>query len=173
MTNLRLTVANENKGSILCCCLLTKNIEWFLPSAMKLWRLCFYRRVSVHRGEVPDQAPPRTRYTPQDQVHPPRPGTPPQTRYPLDQVQPPQTSYTTPGPGTPLDQVHPPPKIWPLLRTVRILLECILVFTILFDQLVIKTVYFSLGYICLWWYFSLTKMHQLLHNSIYKCYCRI
>ena len=31
------------------------------------------------------------------------------------------------GPGTPLpDQVHPP-EIWPLLRTVRILLECILV----------------------------------------------
>ena len=28
MTNLRLTVTNENKGPILCCCLLTKNIEW-------------------------------------------------------------------------------------------------------------------------------------------------
>ena len=44
-----------------------------------------------------------TRHTPRDQVHPPGPGTPPGTRYP------------------------PPPEIRPLLRTVRILLECILV----------------------------------------------
>ena len=48
-----------------------------------------------------DQVSPRTRYTPQDQVHPPGPGTPPL------------------GPGT------PPRRL--LLRTVRILLECILV----------------------------------------------
>ena len=63
--------------------------------------------------------PPRTRYTPQDQVHtPPGLGTPPRVH--------------PPGPGTPPDQVHPPgpgtpPGIRPLLRTVRILLECILV----------------------------------------------
>ena len=63
---------------------------------------------------------PRARYTPwtrhtpsRDQVHLP-PGTP-RTRYT------PQTRYTPP------DQVHPPPEIRPLLRTVRILLECILV----------------------------------------------
>ena len=58
---------------------------------------------------------PQTRYTPQDQVHPPGPGTryTPWTRYtPLDQVHP-------PGPGT--------PRRWLTLRTVRILLECILV----------------------------------------------
>ena len=105
---------------------------FLLPSATKLQRLCFYRRLSVHRGGgVPD--PHGTRYTPRDQVHPPgtrytplRPGTPPGTRYtPQDQEHP-------PGPGPPLDQVHPrdqvsPPEIRPLLRTVRILLECILV----------------------------------------------
>ena len=52
---------------------------------------------SVHRGEY------LTRYTPQNQVHPPGPGTPPRTRYnPRDQVHP-------LGPGTPpRDQVHPP-----------------------------------------------------------------
>ena len=95
-----------------------------LQSATKLRRLCFYRRLSVHRGGVPDQVhtppeeqtppgtrytpwsrhPPRARFTPQDQVHPPPgPGTPPRTRY------------------------TPPSEIRPLLRTVRIILECILV----------------------------------------------
>ena len=65
----------------------------------------------------PDQVhPPGTRYTSWDQVHPHRPGKPPRTRY-----TPPWTRYP-PGPGTP-----PPPEIRPLLRTVRILLECILV----------------------------------------------
>ena len=73
---------------------------------------------SVNRGGVPDQVhPPRTRYTPQDQVHPPGPGAPAQTRYtPQDQVlHPPGTRYTPLGPGTPprtrytpQDQVHPP-----------------------------------------------------------------
>ena len=72
-------------------------------------RLCFYKRVSVHRGGVPDQVHPRTRYTPWDQVHPlpPGPGAP-QTRYtprpgapPWDQVHPPGTRYTPLGPGTP------------------------------------------------------------------------
>ena len=63
---------------------------------------------SVHRGGVPDQAcprdqagtPPRTRYTPQDQVHPP------------DHAHPPDQAGTPPEPGryTPLwDQVHTPP----------------------------------------------------------------
>ena len=78
-----------------------------LPSATKLRRLCFYRRVSVHSGGVPDQVhppdrytPPGTRYTPQAGT-PPRAGTP-RTRYtPLD-------PGTPPGPGTPPDQVHPP-----------------------------------------------------------------
>ena len=86
----------------------------------------------------------RTRYTPQDQVHPTRDQVhPPRTRHaplgpgtpahPWDQVHPPGTRYTPSGPGTPprpgtpLDQEVHPPEIWPLLRTVRILLECILV----------------------------------------------
>ena len=87
-----------------------------------------YTCVSVHRGRVPGQVPPPpdqvhpppgTRYTPRDQVHPqdqvhPRPGTPPGTRYT------PQTRYT---PGT----RYPYPGRRLLLRTLRILLECILV----------------------------------------------
>ena len=67
------------------------------------------------QGGVPDQVhppgtrcTPRIRYTPQNQVHPPTRYTP-QTRYP-----------PPPGPGT-------PPEIRPLLQTVCILLECILV----------------------------------------------
>ena len=73
----------------------------FLPSATKLRRLCFYKRVSVHRGEYLTRYTPRTRYTPPwDQVHP------------LDQVHPPGTRYPPTryplGPGThPPDQVHP------------------------------------------------------------------
>ena len=91
-------------------------------------------------GGVSDQV-----HTPRDQVHPqirhpPGPGAP-QSRHP------PGTSYT-PRPGTPLgpgtpprDQV-PPPEIRPLLRTVRILLECILVcnFFVLNDFLLKTTI---------------------------------
>ena len=84
-----------------------------LPSATKLRMLCFYRRVSVHRGRVPDQVhppsgtryPPGTRYTPQDQVQPPGrytpgPGTPPGSGTPPRQVHP-------QGPGTPLSRYTP------------------------------------------------------------------
>ena len=57
---------------------------------------------SVHRGGSTwpgtppwDQVPPLgTRYTPQDQVHPPGPGTPPGTRYSLRDQVPPGTRYT-------------------------------------------------------------------------------
>ena len=73
--------------------------------------------------------------TPQDQVHPPGPDTPPRTWYT------PGTRYTPPGPGTTLQdqvQLSPPRPGTPpgtrytpprplLLQTVRILLECILV----------------------------------------------
>ena len=79
-----------------------------------------------------DQVHPRTRYTLRDQVHPPDQVSP-QTRYtplPCDQVPPP-------------DQVHPPrDQVLPTscpehrkmgdtvnVRTVRILLECIFVFS--------------------------------------------
>ena len=67
----------------------------------------------------------------------PRKKTPPGTRYtPRDRYTPPWTRYNPPGLGTPpWSRHHPtpppglgtPPKIRPLLRTVRILLECILV----------------------------------------------
>ena len=73
-------------------------------------RLCFYRCVILFTGGGTwPGTPPKTRYTPPDQVHPPG------TRYPPDQVHPPGTRYTSPrdqvhppGPGTPpWDQVHP------------------------------------------------------------------
>ena len=83
------------------------------------------------------------RYTPlvpgTPPVHPPGPGT-----LPLDQVHPPGTRYTPPGPGSPpRDQVHlpetrytPREKCMPgdtgHKRAVRILLECILVFFLVF-----------------------------------------
>ena len=112
----------------------------FLPSATKLRRLCFYKRMSVHRGEYLTRYPPRirypppgpgtlpgTRYTPRDQVPPQDPLDqihPPRTRYtpqdqvhPLDQVPPrPGTSQTRYTPGTrytPQDQVHPPDQVNP------------------------------------------------------------
>ena len=81
--------------------------------------------------------PPGTRCTPPDQVHP------------LDQVHPPGAMYTHRARYTPWDQVSPPgtrynpppPEIRPLLQTVCILLECILVlfhfhaiFDTIFDQ---------------------------------------
>ena len=76
-----------------------------LPSATKLQRLCFYTCISVHKGGVPAQVPPRTRYLPC-------------TRYPL-------------GPGT-------PPSRRLLLRTVRILLEGIIVIVIIITMLKYK-----------------------------------
>ena len=82
-------------------------------------------------------APSRTRYTstgpgtPWDQVPPSGPGTRPRTRYPQNQV-PPGAGTHPSGARYPPDQVHPlgpcaPPRRRILLRTVRILLECILV----------------------------------------------
>ena len=68
-------------------------------------------------------APPPDQVHPPGQVHPLGPGTPPRPGTS------PMTRYTPPGPGTPPRQVHPnPPEIQPLLQTVCILLECILVF---------------------------------------------
>ena len=102
-------------------------------------------------GGVPDQVHPhRTRYTPRAgtppsirYTSPSRPGTPPGRYTPLGPGTPPRPG-APPGqvhsPGRyPPDHVHPhppqgtppqagiPPEIRPLLRTVRILLECIFV----------------------------------------------
>ena len=55
-------------------------------------------------GEVPDQVPLGTRYTPQDQVQP----LPPDQVHPPDQVPPPRDQVHTPQ-----DQVHPPDKVHP------------------------------------------------------------
>ena len=88
-------------------------LTYLLPFATKLPRLCFYTCLSVHGRST-------WTGTPRDQVHPPGPGTPPGLGTP------PRTRYSPP------DQVHPlgpgtPPRRRLLLRTVRILLECILV----------------------------------------------
>ena len=71
--------------------------------------------------------PPSGADTPHHQSRPPRPGKPPR-----DQVHP-RTRYALPEQTPPRDQVHPP-EIRPLLRTVRILLECILVFKLLVNN---------------------------------------
>ena len=104
-------------------------------------RTRYTRQDQVHPlgpGTLPRQVPPGSDTppgpgtSPPDQVHPPGPGTPPRTRYtPWDQA---------PSPGRyPRDQIHPQDRYIPqtrytprpsrrlLLRTVRILLECILV----------------------------------------------
>ena len=107
-----------------------------LPPATKLGKVMFLQVCVIlfTGGEYLTRyppgpgTPPRTRYPPRNQVHPPGPGTPPPgPGTPPDQV-PPQTRYTpqarqrqTPCLG------RPSPPRWPLQRTVRILLECILV----------------------------------------------
>ena len=112
-----------------------------MPSATKLRRLCFYRRLSVHRGWgcLPQcmlgyHPPPRSRHTPLEQTHP-WSRHPPGAGTPREQT-PPGSRHTPPGADTPQSR-HPlqnPPRsrtppleIQSLLRTVHILLECILV----------------------------------------------
>ena len=92
---------------------------FFLPSATKLRRLCFYTCLSFcSQGGVPGLVPPW------DQVHPPEPGTPP-GRYTTCPGTPPRIRYTLwdqvhplggipPGPGTPPGQVQPPGRYTPL-----------------------------------------------------------
>ena len=76
----------------------------YLPSATKLRRLCFYTCLSVHGGGQPQCM----------LVYHPREQAPPGTRHP------------------PQDQAPPLPKNRRLLlRTVRILLECILVYWVI------------------------------------------
>ena len=111
---------------------------------------------SVHGERVPGQIPPRSRYTPLEQVHPLGPGTPQHKVHPLGRGTPPGTRYPfPPGPGTPRTRYTTRiffcifflfSKIFNQLfhhlftpqqcmledtgnkRAVRILLECILVF---------------------------------------------
>ena len=84
----------------------------FLPPANEVWGKVIFLHLFVilfTGGEYLTRYTPLDQVAPQDQVHPPRPGTPPWTRYTRqDQVHP-------PGPGTPpwdqvhpLDQAHPP-----------------------------------------------------------------
>ena len=88
-----------------------QSLPFFLPSATKLRRLCFYTCLSFcSQGEVPGHVShPLTRYIPSGPGTPPGtytpcpgPGTPPRTRYTPWAGTPPL------GPGTPQDQVQPP-----------------------------------------------------------------
>ena len=90
-----------------------------LPSATELRRLCFYRCLSVHRGGVPA---PRGGSA---SVHA---GTPPAKETPTPRRPPKETPHQgdPPAKETPLPRRSPPERR-PLLRMVRILLECILV----------------------------------------------
>ena len=93
------------------------NLEFivkYLPSATKLRRLCFYRRLSVHEGGWVCLSQCMLGYhTPQSRHPPPQSRHPPGSRHPQEQ--------------TPPQSRHPPQERRPLLQTVRILLECILV----------------------------------------------
>ena len=127
----------------------------YLPPANEVWGKVIFSQVcvknSVHSGGLLGQVPPWDQVHPPDQVHSPGPGTPTGTRYThWDQVHPPNqvppgTRYTPWGQVHPLGQVQPhgtryPPGTrytpWEQCmpgdmgnkRTVRILLECILVY---------------------------------------------
>ena len=101
-------------------------------------------------ADIPPGADPPGADTPRADTpwsrHPPPPHQsrhPPQSRHPLEQTPPKEWTLHSPGADTPQSR-HPsgadtllweqtppradPPEIRPLLRTVRILLECILVF---------------------------------------------
>ena len=72
-------------------------------------KVCFYRCLSVHRGRGVHPLPPEQTHTlpPEEQTPPPTPGVDPlRSRHPW--------------------RKHPLPPRRPLQRTVRILLECIL-----------------------------------------------
>ena len=83
-----------------------------LPSAMKLRRLCFYRRLSVHRGVGGGVCLSAWWDTPPGQTSPgadaPREQTPPpEQTYPLEQTPPPGSRHHPPGVDTP-QSTHPP-----------------------------------------------------------------
>ena len=161
-----------------------EDLRYLLPSATKLRRLCFYRRLSVHSGgwgwgclpqcmlgyhtpppeqTPPEQMPPGSRHThlpgsrqPPWEQTPPPPGeqTPPRgadtpgSRDPPEQT--PPGSRCPPGADTPREQMPPreqappPPEIRSLLRTVRILLECILVLSSFHPNLCANTFFLSM-----------------------------
>ena len=99
---------------------------FLLPSTMKLRRLCFYTCVSVHRGGLPQcmlgyHPLPGAGTTLPWSRHPPVAGTA-QSRHP------PEQAHLPPEQAPPLEQAPPTtPSRRLLFRTVRILLECILV----------------------------------------------
>ena len=89
----------------------------FLPSATKLRRLCFYRRLSVHggRGCLPQCM---VGYHPQSRHPPSRADTPPEqtpswSRHPRSRHPPPEQTpprADNPREQTPPQSRHPPPR---------------------------------------------------------------
>ena len=111
-------------------------IHPLLPSATKLRRLCFYRRLSVHRVGWGCLLQYILGYHTPWSRHPPG-SRHPQSRHPPEQTpqsRPPQSGHPpradTPQEADTPQSRHPPPEIRSLLRTVRILLECILIVNI-------------------------------------------
>ena len=109
-----------------------------LPSANEIAeRLCFYTCLSTGRGclakcmlgYTPQQTPPLGRHLPGR--HPPGRHPPPGQTPLLDRHHPGQTSPRADTPWA--DTPGRPPSRRLLLRTVRILLECILVFRCFYD----------------------------------------
>ena len=96
---------------------------------------CMLRYTPPQSRHPPEQTPlpPGGRHCPPEQTHTPGADTPLQSRHPPQSRHPsPQEQTPSPRADTPLGaDTHPPPKIRPLLRTVRILLECILVSDVL------------------------------------------
>ena len=123
----------------------------FLPSATKLQRLCFYRRLSVHRGEGVSSSV-------HGGIHPPGADTPL-------------------GADTP---TSPPPKRQPLLQMVRILLECILVWQHWFRKFPISQILFNISAWNFEWYSqtqylfnfypcNASKVNTTMWNNQLKC----
>ena len=149
-----------------------EDLRYLLPSATKLRRLCFYRRLSVHSGgwgwgclpqcmlgyHTPPRANPPEQMPPWQQTHtPPREQTSPGSRDPLPlgsrhppgadtpgSRHPPRADTPPPGSRHPPWEQAPPPEIRSLLRTVRILLECILVLSSFHPNLCANTFFLSM-----------------------------
>ena len=93
------------------------NVFFLLPSATKLRRLCFYRRVSVHRGRCLPQCmlgyhtpPPGSRHPPWEQTPPPRSGHPPGTDTPRSGHPREQTPHQEQTPPSLPPEQAPPPR---------------------------------------------------------------
>ena len=109
-THSHILTATEIKGSLTFPVIENWDLNWklqiaLLPSATKLRRLCFYRRLSVHRGVSASVHAGIPHKPPQEQ-------TPPQSRPPWEQTPREQTPplQQTPYPGADTPQEQTPPR---------------------------------------------------------------